>query len=257
MSKRYEKTSMGGSKDAFQATHWPEIRKAKTLDQVRQKIAVGNLIRKYWKPVYCYLRQKGFDNELAKDLTQGFFHEIVLERKLIQQADESKGRFRTFLLTALDRYTTSMHRKETAKKRAPSDAMIQLDAMDVPDFPEARSDVRPEHVFDYAWAANIVDEVLAKVKDEYCKTSREAHWNVFSAKVLSPIFDTADSPSLTTICAKHGVDNETKASNMIVTVKRRFRSVLKSHLRQFVQSDSEVEEEFNHLVNILSRYTAG
>jgi len=34
---------------------------------------MGEMLKTYWKPVYCYLRCKGYDNEQAKDLTQGFF----------------------------------------------------------------------------------------------------------------------------------------------------------------------------------------
>ena len=75
---------MGGVEHKFQKTRWSEIHDAKTLDETRRRAAVGCLMQKYWKPVYCYLRQKRYDNESAKDLTQGFFQEIVLGRELVQ-----------------------------------------------------------------------------------------------------------------------------------------------------------------------------
>jgi len=243
---------MGGTKGSFQTTHWSDIGEAKTHDQARRRASVDNLLRRYWKPVYCYLRHKGHSNEDAKDLTQGFFHEIVLGRELIQHADQQKGRFRTFLLTALDRYVTSVYRKETAKKRLPKHGLAQLDATGLPDMPIDKSRAKPELAFNYAWATNLLDQVLAKIREEYCNTGREVYWEVFRLKVLTPIFEDAEAPSLEDICTKHAIEGEKRASNMMITVKRRFSAVLRQQLRHFVQSDSEVEDEFRALVEILS-----
>ena len=252
MSRRDKETSMGGAKGSFETTRWTQIQKAKTYDQERRQTSVNNLLNRYWKPVYCYLMHKGYSNEDAKDLTQGFFHEIILGRKLIQQADQTKGRFRTFLLTALDRYVTSVYRKETAKKRLPEHGLAQLEVVGLPDLPIAETKTTPELAFNYTWATNLLDQVLATVKKEYCTTGRAAYWEVFQATVVAPILNNTEAPSLTELCEKYSIENEKKASNMTITVKRRFSTALKHHLRQFVHSDSEVEDEFRALVKILS-----
>lgn len=256
MSKFYDKTSMGAALEVFQTTCWSEIHDARTRDKVLQTAIIDKLLTKYWKPVYCYLRRKGYSNESAKDLTQGFFHEVVLGRELIQQADETKGRFRTFLLTALDRYVANVHRKETTSKRSPTDTMIKLKDTELPDLPKTQSRARPDQIFHYAWASELLDHVLVEVKDDCYQTGKKVHWQIFNTKVLGPIFGTGKSPSMTELCKKYGIDSEAKASNMIVTVKRRFRAILKRRLRQFVHSDSEVEEEFNELMKILSKSSA-
>lgn len=255
--RQTHKTSMGGVNETFQTTSWSEIRNAKTRDEALRKEIIANLMRKYWKPVYCYLRHKGYSNELAKDLTQGFFHEIVLGRELIKQADQARGRFRTFLLTALDRYITDIHRKETAKKRLSKKQMVQFGEIKGNNELEIPAGVTPDEAFLYTWASGLLDEVLAKVKDECYSTNKAAHWQVFYAKVLAPIIDSAAPLSLTDICTKYGVENTSKASNMIVTVKRRFRAVLRHCLRKFVQSDSEIEDELSELIGILSKNIAG
>jgi len=247
---------MGGTKKVFQTTRWSEIYDARTSDETKRKIIVNNLLKKYWKPVYCYLRRKGHANEEAKDLTQGFFHEIVLGRELIQQADQTKGRFRTFLLTALDRYTASSYRREMARKRQPIERIIQIEADELPNLSTQKSESSPDQVFHYAWASDLLDQVLSAVKGECCNTGKAAHWNVFQEKVLTPIIDSTETPSLKKICTKYGVESESQASNMIVTVKRRFRAVLKRNLKQSAKSDSEVEEEFNDLLRILSKSSA-
>jgi len=171
--RRSNKTSIGGARSTFQTTDWSEIQKAKTRDKTQRRIIVDGLTRKYWKPVYCYLRRKGYANEPAKDLTQAFFHEVVLGRELIQQADKAKGRFRTFLLTALDHYLTDVYRWSKATTRTPKDGMVQLGITEFPNVPAAKSEARPEQAFYYAWAADLLDEVLGKVGNE-CYNSGKA-----------------------------------------------------------------------------------
>ncbi|MBL7189541.1 MAG: sigma-70 family RNA polymerase sigma factor [Phycisphaerae bacterium] len=129
--RRYDQTSIGGAGGVFLTTHWSLIEKAQTNEEGNRAL-IGLLLNKYWKPVYCYLRRKGYDNEQAKDLTQGFFHEVVLGRGLIQKADQSKGRFRSYLLLALNRYIINVREEETARKRIPPDRLVSLDLIDPP-----------------------------------------------------------------------------------------------------------------------------
>ena len=250
-------TNTGGGENVFQVTHWSVIDAAKTKNVHRRRTIIGGLMAKYWKPVYCYLRYKGHSNEVAKDLTQGFFCEIVLGRELIQHADKSKGRFRTLLLTALERYVVSVHRREYRQKRRPKAGIQQLRDDILPDLTAEQLQMRPDEAFYYTWAADLLDQVLAEVKDEYCSTDRASYWEVFRSKTLGPIIDNVEAPSYKEICQKFGIEDESKASNMAITVKRRFRAVLKRHLRNFVQSDSEVEEELKDVFAILSRGGAG
>ena len=252
MSKRGDKTSMGGTKEDFQTTCWTDILDAKTLDRARRRDVINDLIKRYWKPVYCYLRHRGYSNESAKDLTQGFFHEVVFNRELIQRADQTKGRFRTFLLTSLKNYTADVHDKETAGKRSPKAQVMSLKDGDMPDLLKTHSELEPDQIFHYAWATEILNQVLAEVRDNCYGAQRGKHWQVFYEKVVTPILDNAEAPPLKELCAKYGIENEAKASNMIFAVKSQFRSAMRSHLRPFVQSEADVEDEFRDILEILS-----
>jgi RNA polymerase sigma-70 factor (ECF subfamily) len=114
-------TTMGGGKSSFRTTCWTQIAAAGADDEVVRQAVFEGLFRACWRPVYCYPRRKGDSNEQAKDLTQGFFQEIMLRGKLLAHADRGKGRFRTFLLTALEHYRTNVHQKGTARKQPFSD----------------------------------------------------------------------------------------------------------------------------------------
>ena len=66
-------TSMGGKNYQFPATEWTKI-----LNPLGRERVYSELYARYWKPLYAYLRGRGFTNDQAKDLVQGFFTDKVL-----------------------------------------------------------------------------------------------------------------------------------------------------------------------------------
>lgn len=250
MTKLPQNGHMSDQDDAFHTTHWTQIFDAGSQGQPQGQAALHELLSQYWKPVYHHLCAKGYDREEAKDLTQGFFYEIVLGRDLIQLADRSKGRFRTFLLTALDRYATDSRRTGKRKKRRPEGGIINLDDVDwlsVPD-PDGPS----TQVFDRTWARTVLDQTLSDLEAHYRKKGKASLWEVFGARVLAPIMENAPATSLPELCAKYGISDTAKASKMIIRVKRRFRSLLRRRVRQLVNSDAKVDDEIRYLMKICS-----
>jgi len=253
MQRDTAKTDIGGPCEAFQTTHWSEIYRAGTTDDGRRNIIISALLDRYWKPVYCYLRRKGYDNERSKDLTQGFFHEIVLNSSLLHRADSEKGRFRTFLLTALNCYVNDEHRKKNARRRAPRGTIVSMDDYDMALTSKPPKDLSPENTFNYAWATELLDRVISLVKGECRSADREVHWCLFRDRILAPIFQNSVSPSIGQLCEKHGIQDQSRASNMIVTVKRCFKRILDQQLKLSLESGSDIEQEYNDLLQFLGR----
>ena len=212
---------------------------------------INDLLRKYWKPVYCYLRHKGHTNEEAKDLTQGFFQEVVLGRKLVHQASQAKGSFRKFLLTALTRYVKSAYRKEIAQKRIPKSNLVAIDYIDATELVEPLTELTAEGSFHYAWVSSLLDEVFAEVEADCHAHNLTVHWNVYRDRVVEPIAHEAEPPSLAEICKKYNIENRKKASNMVVTVNRRVQAAIKRHLRQALSEETTVEDETKEIVRTL------
>lgn len=252
----YDHTSMGGSHEAFLTTEWSVIELIRDGRKPSSVALINDLLRKYWKPVYCYLRRKGYNNEHAKDLTQGFFQEVVLGRSLIEHAEKSRGRFRTFLLTALQQYVAGVHRRQTTQKRSPKGEIIGLDELEPSEHVEAPAQFSPEESFHYAWAAQLLDCILEEVREKCCDDGKMLHWQIFNDRVLQPIMENTTTPSLREICQKYGIDNPSKASNMIITVNRRFQAGFRRHIRRSVIQDCDVDSEFQELMQIFSRRRA-
>ena len=93
----------------FATTHWSVVLAAADSAAPGSEAALSTLCQAYWFPLYAHVRRRGHDAESARDLTQGFFAELLV-RKTMSQADRNRGRFRTFLLAVLDHFLHHAHR---------------------------------------------------------------------------------------------------------------------------------------------------
>ena len=133
---------------------------------------------------------------------------------------------------------------------------MSLDAVTEIDVPEVSREATPEEAFNYAWASQLLDDVFAAVETRCADDGKHLHWKVFCDRVAVPLMDNAAPPSLSSLCGKYHIVDESKVRNMIVTVKRRAHAELARQVRQAVGSDVDVEEEIQDLFRILSRGSA-
>jgi hypothetical protein len=243
-------TQMGGTAQVFLTTHWTLIEEIKSGED-QDRALIGLLLERYWKPVYCYLRRKGYDNEVAKDLTQGFLHEVVLNRNLVQKAEPSRGRFRSLLLVALNRYLINVKESQAARTRIPQDKLVSLEVVEPPELARMMTDSEPEDFYHYVWLSALLDHVLSAVEASCHQDGLGTHWQLFHERVVRPILQGGASPSLADLCRQHDIQDEKKASNMIITVKRRFQAALKEYVRTTVASDTCVQEELAEVMQFL------
>lgn len=238
---------MGGARESFLTTHWSLIEGIKKHPDKDQAL-IGLLLERYWKPVYCYIRRKGYRNEEAKDLTQGFFHEIVLGRHMVERTDPSKGRFRSFLLHALGQFLIDQKRKGSAQARIPSDKLVPLDMSDPPVLPQMILERSPEDCFAYTWKTDLVDRTLSEVQAECEGQGLQTHWQLFRDKVLLPTLQSKEAQTMKAIALRYDIESESRAFNMLLTVKRRFKAALKRNLANTVLIEEDVDQEWQDLL---------
>jgi DNA-directed RNA polymerase specialized sigma24 family protein len=246
-----EPTGMGGACQAFLTTQWSLIEGIQD-GKDQDKALIDFLLKQYWKPVYCYLRHKDYGNEQAKDLTQGFFHEVVLNRDLVGRADQSRGRFRAFLLHALKQYVSKQDHKQQAQKRLEQKA-VSFEIDEEPVLPESVVQSTAEESYHYAWLSFLLEHVLEEVKDDCKQQGLDIHWALFNKRIVWPIFDDRPPPSLPELCELYDIEDEKKASNMIITVKRRFKAVLMQHVRNTVLSQGQALDELEELLQFFPK----
>src|SRR5438045_9741584 len=81
----------------FATTHWSMVVSAGDVFTDQAAVALERLCQQYWSPLYAYVRRRGHDADSARDLTQGFFAQLIEKRRLTQP-DRQRGRFRHFLV---------------------------------------------------------------------------------------------------------------------------------------------------------------
>jgi DNA-directed RNA polymerase specialized sigma24 family protein len=248
MMRPEDQTDIGGMRESFLTTHWSLIEGIQQY-QDKDRSLIGLLLQNYWKPIYCYLRHKGYRNEEAKDLTQGFFHEIVLNRHLVDRADASKGRFRSFLLHALNQFLIDRIRRESTQNHIPKEKLVPFDIADPPELPEAILESSPEDCFVYTWKSELLERTLVQVQTDCEQQGLKTHWNLFRDKVLEPTLNNKESEPMKVIATRYGITSESAAFNMLLTVKRRFKATLRTNLRSTVLSEADIDEEWQEMLN--------
>jgi len=246
---QWEWTDSGGGPHWFQTTNWSQIRQLDQFDKSLKNTLLESLLKRYWPPVFWYIQRKGYDHDLAKDLTQDFFHEVVLGKRLFENASPAKGRLRNFLLVALERYLITIKRRRTALKRRPDQRVVSLEQADLP---EPMTTDTPEQAYCRAWAAELLDRTLARLCEICHRSGKIQRWNVFHDCILNPVLNDARRPSFRELCQRYGIKDEVKASNMLTTAKRQFRSVLRQYLQESVSSEEQIDTELMDLLSVFS-----
>src|SRR6201987_6572790 len=99
-------------------TRWSVVLSCTDSDGNEKKAhaPLAELCKIYWRPVFAFICRQGHSVPDAQDLTQDFFARVIKGR-LLQSADRSKGRVRSLLLKALQRFLQDEVDKRSARKR--------------------------------------------------------------------------------------------------------------------------------------------
>lgn len=158
---------LGVTSARFLTTRWSLVAGAGSADDGERTRALNELCGAYWTPLYAYLRRRGRTPERAADLVQGLFH-VLLERDGIASVEQRGGRFRSWLLTALQNHERDVVDHETAAKRGGGRATIALDVDEGERCFEvaASDDADPEVVFERAWAREVLAQARRSLAEE-------------------------------------------------------------------------------------------
>ena len=163
------------SSGQFTATHWSVILTAGKRGTSESAAALETLCSRYWHPLYAFIRRQGYNPHDAQDLTQAFFARL-LEKNYLQVVDPRKGKFRSFLLAALEHFLANEWRRTQTQKRGGRISFISLDDHSAEDryLQVPASDLSPERIFEQQWATALLEHVLTRLRDEFTASGREA-----------------------------------------------------------------------------------
>ena len=234
---------------AFVTTHWSIVLAAGQNDTVRAQDALARLCQMYWYPLYGYVRGRGHGREDAQDLTQEFFARL-LEKNWIGHADREKGRFRSFLLTAMKRFLSDQWDKARAQKRGGGLPLLalQFDSAETRLGREPADEVTPEQSFERRWVITLLDEVVKQLRTEYEQEGNEA---LFAELNPCLVGDRASLPYAA--LGKKLALSESAVKSSVHRLRQRYRKLLRNEIAQTVATPAEVDDELRHLFTVLGR----
>ena len=163
------------SADRFATTQWSLVVAAGENDSARAADALARLCDLYWYPVFAFVRRRGHTTEEAEDLTQGFFTRLI-EKGDVGDADRSRGRFRTFLLTACQHYLLNERDRVSAAKRGGGRPPLSIDlAAAEGRYQRAFAHMdTPERAYERQWCLTLLDSALDDLRGEYAAAGNGA-----------------------------------------------------------------------------------
>jgi len=228
----------------FTTTHWTVVLEAQSESATAQE-ALEKLCRIYWRPIYSFVQRQGIELEEAKDITQGFFADL-LEHRSLTAVRKEKGRFRSFLLGALKHFLVDERRRTMAIKRGKGQRLIPLEELSRDESIEPVDPITAEQIYERRWASTVLERVLSRSKDEYRAAGNAALFD--SLKELLP--DEPGSPSQAEIATRLGM-TENAVRQAFHRFRHRYQSLLREEIAHTVATPGDIEDELHHLISIV------
>jgi RNA polymerase sigma-70 factor (ECF subfamily) len=232
-----------GSSPVFATTQWSVVLKAGGEPSSSAAAALEKLCRTYWFPLYAFVRREGLGEEDAKDLTQQFFTRLM-ERNDLRAMDARRGKFRTFLLTALTHFLANERDRAHAIKRGGGKVIFSLDAISPEQFQsiEPSSDLTPDKLFDQRWAVKLLETAMTRLQAEMMEANRSVQFEELK-KFLA---DEPDEGDYAAAAARLGSTSQAVAV-AVHRIRLRYRQLVRAEVANTVSSPAELEEEMRHL----------
>ena len=210
--------------------------------------ALAELCAGYWYPLYAYVRRRGYDAEDARDLTQAFFARL-LERRGLASADPARGRFRSFLLTAMKNFLASEWRRQAAGKRGGGAAIVSIDAADAEQrYRSEPADTRtPEALYERRWALAVLERAVGDVRRGYARRGETEQFDALKAYLG---VDAAAVPYGD--LARRLGRSEPALRTALSRLRARWRTRVRQLVAETVQDGRLVDDELRDLLRMVS-----
>lgn len=238
-------TTLGGGGRDFPRTTVGFLGALQSPDAAEYARAMEALARRYWKPVYAYVRVgRSRSNEDAKDLTQAFFA-WLLESGVLRRYDPARGGFRAYLRTLLANFVRRQERDGARLKRGGGARIFPLDEA-AGALPEAGPETDPERAFERTWFEDLVREALGRVRRRWEASGRGLRFRAYEQYTFLP---EGDRPTCAELAARLGL-TPGEIEKSLYLVREDLRRELRAALAETAGDDRELEDEWRRLLGL-------
>jgi RNA polymerase sigma-70 factor (ECF subfamily) len=238
----------GAAGGIFATTHWTVVLAAGRCDLQEAHLALEELCRTYWYPLYAYVRRQGHSREDAEDLTQGFFARL-LEKNYLEGVTSDKGKFRSFLLVALKRFLANEWDRASAQKRGGGVTLLSLDWQDA----EMRyqinpaDELSPDKLYDRAWAVVVLERVITRLQDENGAEGKASQYEQLKPFLM---MGRSEIPYAQAAAVLKMTEGAVRVA--VHRLRRRYRELLREEITQTLASPAQADEELQALFSALA-----
>lgn len=241
-----ESAMSGGA--AFATTHWSAVRQARDGSHEEAAQAMARMCEAYWPPLFLFIRRRGHNRHDAEDLTQQFF-EFLLQRDFLKTVDQSKGRFRSFLLASLKNFLNNQWHHDRRQKRGGGQSLLSLDDNDLDvESMIGAVDGTEDEVFDRDWAVHLLQRTMQALRSELAARGKEDHFEHLHRFLTTDVGpgqyeQLGDQLGMTIGAAKVAVHR----------LRARYRDLLLASVGETVAVPGEAREEAHYLLSVLRK----
>lgn len=230
------------------STHWSAVINAQDLNNPEAYQALAKLYEKYWLPLYVYVRRKGYNVEDSQDLVQGFFTKLI-EKEYLKKVSKEKGKFRTFLLMAMNNYIMNEWNKSMAQKRGGGSVPLPLDFETAEKIYslEPATDISPDKIYERLWVTSLLNRVMDELGNEFSQKDKKDLFRYIKSYL---IYDDPNDSYADIACKLQISEGIVKTS--IHRARKRFGDLLKIEISHTLADTKDVEEEIRYLFSVFS-----
>lgn len=222
------------TREPFPTTRWTLVERAADQDESTKREALQELLDIYLPAIRNHLVfRKRFLPDDIDDLIQGFVTDQMIERNLLAKVNQKKGKFRSYLLTALRNFIIN-HVRHQSRRNPQNEPLVNLDSV-----AEPACDARQEQTLEMEWDRTILHQTLVEMKDECRAKGKDLVWHVFECRLLKPLLSGEKAPDYATIVRRFNLKSSSQAANLLVSAKRTFARVLQTTTKQYVRDSPE------------------
>jgi RNA polymerase sigma factor (sigma-70 family) len=248
VGQRNPETEIGEGPGAFQSTLWSVVLRAKDPSSPERRKALEKLIQTYWKPLYFFVRRKGKNAEESKDLTQGFFAEL-LAKDYLKTLDPERGKFRAFLLSAFKHYLADHYDHDRAQKRGGGRPVLSLDFEGAEtEAAGVQTDSEPDRAYQRDWALQVMARALERLRGWFETAGRSAEFQALKGHLASTH---PEGTSYEDIAKALGTNVE-QVRNGVRAARARYRDAILEVIRDYTDGDADAKEELADLMSAFS-----
>jgi RNA polymerase sigma-70 factor (ECF subfamily) len=234
----------------FAPTRWTLVARSKG-DSPEARAALADLCEAYYNAVLAFLRKERRSEDEARELAQDFFARI-LSSSGFAGAEESRGRFRSYLLGALKHFLAEHRQRAQRQKRgggiAPesldqsSDHSTEAEPLQVAD----SNTISPDRNFDREWALEVMRRALLALEQELKCKNKSDHF-----ETLKPWLAGDNSATTQAEAARRLGITEGALKVAVHRLRKRFGELLRAEITQTLRDPAQAEEELAHLIAAL------